>query len=57
MSDTGDHPAVESTVFVGGLPYEVDDLELMDVFSAFREVSFAVVVRQRSQPSKSRGFG
>ena len=56
MSDTGD-PAVESTVFVGGLPYEVDDLELMDVFSAFREVCFAVVVRQRSQPSKSRGFG
>jgi RNA recognition motif-containing protein len=49
--------AAQVTVFVGGLPYEVDDLELMDVFSRFGDVSSAAVVMQRSQPSKSRGFG
>jgi hypothetical protein len=50
-------PDAAFTVFVGGLPYEVDDLELMDVFSRFGDVSSAAVVMQRSQPSKSRGFG
>ncbi len=47
----------DGVIFVGGIPYDVGNDELRDAFSAFGLVDSAVIVRQRSQPSKSRGFG
>ena len=43
-------------VFVGGLPWEVDNVRLKDVFSEFGPLVDAIVVYDK-ETSRSRGFG
>jgi RNA recognition motif-containing protein len=42
-------------IFVAGLPYDLDDAELMEIFEKFGEVKSAKVAMDR-ETSKSRGF-
>jgi len=43
-------------IFVAGLPYDLDDAELMEIFEKFGEVKSAKVSMDR-ETGKSRGFG
>ncbi len=43
-------------LFVGGLPWAVDDRQLMEHFSSIGEVVNATVIRDR-ETQRSRGFG
>jgi len=43
-------------LYVGGLPYRMDDEELRELFAAAGEVASASVVRDR-MTGRSRGFG
>lgn len=43
-------------LFVGSLPWEVDDAKLNDLFSKFGTVTSAVVLKDR-MTGRSRGFG
>ena len=43
-------------LFVGSLPWAVDDQKLGDLFSQFGEVASAVVLKDR-MTGRSRGFG
>ncbi len=43
-------------LFVGGLPYAVNDQELNDLFSEYGNVVSAVVITDRST-GQSKGFG
>ncbi|MHC4934910.1 MAG: RNA recognition motif domain-containing protein [Planctomycetota bacterium] len=43
-------------LFVGGLPWAVDDHALQDHFAGFGEVVSATVIRDR-ETQRSRGFG
>lgn len=43
-------------IFVAGLPYDLDDAELMEIFEKFGEVKSAKVAMDR-ETGKSRGFG
>lgn len=43
-------------LFVGSLPWEVDDAKLNELFSKFGAVSSAVVLKDR-MTGRSRGFG
>jgi len=43
-------------LFVGGLPYSVDDKELQELFSKFGEVASAQVITDRVT-NQSKGFG
>lgn len=43
-------------LFVGSLPWEVDDQKLGDLFSQFGSVTSAVVLKDR-MTGRSRGFG
>jgi RNA recognition motif-containing protein len=47
---------MSAKVFVGGLPWAVDDEGLRDAFASFGEVVEAVVVKDR-ETGRSRGFG
>jgi cold-inducible RNA-binding protein len=42
-------------IFVAGLPYDLDDAELMEIFEKFGEVKSAKVAMDR-ETGKSRGF-
>lgn len=42
-------------IFVAGLPYDLDDAELMEIFEKFGQVSSAKVAMDR-ETGKSRGF-
>ena len=44
------------TLFVAGLPYDLDDAELMEIFEKFGPVVSAKVTMDR-ETGKSRGFG
>lgn len=44
------------TLFVAGLPYDVDDAELLEIFEKFGPVKSAKVTMDR-ETGKSRGFG
>ena len=44
------------TLFVAGLPYDVDDAELLEIFEKFGAVRSAKVTMDR-ETGKSRGFG
>jgi len=44
------------TLFVAGLPYDLDDAELMEIFEKFGKVNSAKVAIDR-ETGKSRGFG
>jgi cold-inducible RNA-binding protein len=44
------------TLFVAGLPYDVDDAELLEIFEKFGAVRSAKVAMDR-ETGKSRGFG
>src|SRR5215831_6826240 len=43
-------------IFVAGLPYDLDDAELEEIFEKFGKVNSAKVAMDR-QTGKSRGFG
>lgn len=43
-------------IFVAGLPYDLDDAELMEIFEKFGQVKSAKVAMDR-ETGKSRGFG
>ncbi len=43
-------------LFVGSLPYSVDDAKLMEMFSQFGQVVSAKVIRDRDT-NRSKGFG
>ncbi len=43
-------------IFVGGLPYSVDDIELREAFEVYGEVSSASVIKDK-ESGRSRGFG
>ena len=43
-------------IYVGNLPFEIDDTELERTFTAFGEVSSARVIQDR-ESGRSRGFG
>jgi RNA recognition motif-containing protein len=43
-------------LFVAGLPFDMDDQELAEMFQEFGEVSSAKVIHDR-ETGKSRGFG
>jgi cold-inducible RNA-binding protein len=43
-------------LFVAGLPFDVDDQELKEMFEPYRTVSSARVITDR-ETCKSRGFG
>lgn len=47
---------MENKLFVGNLPWSVDDAKLLELFSAFGEVTSARVVTDR-ETGRSRGFG
>lgn len=42
-------------IFVAGLPYDLDDAELMEIFEKFGEVKSAKVAMDK-ETGKSRGF-
>lgn len=42
-------------IFVAGLPYDLDDAELMEIFEKFGQVNSAKVAMDR-ETGKSRGF-
>ena len=44
------------TIFVSGLPYDLDDAELLEIFEKFGTVTSAKVGIDR-ETGKSRGFG
>jgi RNA recognition motif-containing protein len=44
------------TLFVAGLPYDLDDAELLEIFEKFGAVKSAKVVMDR-ETGKSKGFG
>jgi RNA recognition motif-containing protein len=50
----GNIPAM--TLFVAGLPYDLDDAELMEIFEKFGPVKSAKVAMDR-ETGKSKGFG
>ena len=43
-------------IFVAGLPYDLDDAELMEIFEKFGQVKSAKVAMDK-ETGKSRGFG
>ena len=43
-------------LFVAGLAYDVDDVDLIEMFDAYGAVNFAKIVRDR-ETGKSKGFG
>ena len=43
-------------IYVGNLPFEIDDTELESTFTAYGEVSSARVIQDR-ESGRSRGFG
>jgi len=43
-------------LFVGGLPWAVDDERLLEVFSEYGQVAEAVVIKDR-ETNRSKGFG
>ena len=43
-------------LFVGGLPWAIDDARLREVFEQFGEISEAIVITDRAT-GRSRGFG
>lgn len=44
-------------LFVGSLPYTVDDSELESLFSEFGTVASAKIILDRDQNNRSKGFG
>lgn len=47
---------VKNKLYVGNLPYEVDDEKLKEIFSAQGEVTEAVVIKDKYS-GRSKGFG
>jgi RNA recognition motif-containing protein len=45
-----------SKLFVGGISWNVDSLQLKDIFSEVAEVKYAKIINDR-ETGKSRGFG
>jgi RNA recognition motif-containing protein len=43
-------------LYVGNLPYSVDDVQLKELFSPYGEVSEAVVIKDKYS-GRSKGFG
>ena len=44
-------------LYVGNLPYEVTDSELKDMFSKAGEVASAVIILDKMNRNRSKGFG
>lgn len=43
-------------VYVGNLPFKVDDMKLKELFEAYGEITEAVVIKDRYS-GRSKGFG
>jgi len=50
------HKKINVKLFVGGLPFSVDDQELQEMFEAYGTVGSAKIIMDR-ETGKSRGFG
>ena len=50
------HKKINVKLFVGGLPFSVDDRELQEMFEAYGTVGSAKIIMDR-ETGKSRGFG
>lgn len=44
-------------LFVGSLPYSVDDEELKSLFSEFGTVTYSKIILDRDNNNRSKGFG
>ena len=44
-------------LYVGNLPYEVTDTDLKDMFSKAGEVASAVIILDKMNRNRSKGFG
>ncbi len=53
----GGRPENPGKLFVGGLAWGTDNFTLRSAFEEFGEVTDAVVLMERDDPSRSRGFG
>ncbi len=53
----GGRPENPGKLFVGGLAWATDDFTLRAAFEEFGEVTDSVVLMDRDDPSRSRGFG
>ena len=49
-------PKIKMKLFVGGLPFRVDDQELQEMFEPYGTVGSAKIITDR-ETGKSRGFG
>jgi len=47
---------MSSKIYVGNLPYSVDDAKLNELFSPYGEIEEAVVIKDRMS-GRSKGFG
>lgn len=47
---------MENKIFVGNLPFKVDDNELKEMFSQYGEIEEAVVIKDK-YTRRSKGFG
>ena len=50
------HKITDMNIFVAGLPYDLDDAELEEIFEKFGKVTSAKVAMDR-ETGKSKGFG
>jgi RNA recognition motif-containing protein len=44
-------------IYVGNLPFKIDDNALKELFGSFGEITEAVVIKDRFNRSRSKGFG
>lgn len=49
--------SMATKLFVGSLPYSVDDAELESLFSEFGTVASAKIILDRDHNNRSKGFG
>lgn len=49
--------SMATKLFVGSLPYSVDDAELESLFSEFGNVASAKIILDRDHNNRSKGFG
>lgn len=51
------HLENKKKLYVGNLPYSVDDAQLQEIFSPFGEIVEAVIITDKYRGNRSKGFG